>query len=171
MSASSALHSPVLGLPHGGSAQGPYGPQALGDDLGVRPPSGGLAVGDRGPRRARDGRPGVRLGRRRPLRTRGGLVPRPARAREGEGGVGGGRRRVPSGAAPPLGHHTSAGAGLSEQWARPGSRGPGHRGAPFGAKFAERPSHAIGRMRTAKGLLVPDRLRAALLACGGRTRT
>jgi hypothetical protein len=38
-------------------------------------------------------------------------------------------------------------------------------------KFRERPFHALGRMRTAKGLLVPDRLRAALLACGGRTRT
>ena len=42
--ASWPLHSPVFGLPHGGRAHAPYGPQAFGDGLGLRPPGGGLAA-------------------------------------------------------------------------------------------------------------------------------
>src|SRR5918997_3713924 len=82
--ASSTFHCPVLGLPHGGRAHGPYGPEALGDDLDLRPPGGGLVVGDRGPRRTRDIRAGGRrCPGRRSLRTRGGLVSRPTPARGG----------------------------------------------------------------------------------------
>ena len=110
--ASSALHCPVLGLPHGGRARRPDGPQTWGDDLDLRPPDGGLVVGDRGPRRTRDRRPGARLGGRRSLRTRGDLVSRPARDR-GWGVCG--RRRVPSGAAPVRGH-------LAPAWAKFGER-------------------------------------------------
>jgi hypothetical protein len=140
MSASSALHRPVLGFSHGERARKPYWPRTRGRDPGLRPPGGGLAVGDRGPRRARDGSPRGPLGRRRSLRARGGLVPGPARAREG--GVCGRRRRVPSGVAPLRGHHASAGAGLTE-WARPGNCGAYAREAAFGAKSTERPFHAL----------------------------
>jgi hypothetical protein len=75
--------SPRAWLSHRGTARAPYRPRARGRDLGLGPPGGGLAAGDRGPRRARNGSPGARLGRRGPLRGRGGLVPRPARARGG----------------------------------------------------------------------------------------